>query len=609
MLNGSRTSHAGEGRDAAPGLRLGALAWHFGWSGFNLLGVIGLMLMRASPEGVASPLVMAIPGAACVLLLWRDTRLTRRALIWIWAVCAGLAVWLGGGIAGPQAMWVAAPMLAAVVLNQRSLISLGAALAFVVALLGGFVSLWGGEIAFSHGERLVLSLLSVFSTVIGLGVALLPALRARFERAAGAEDAREKLFHMLTEQPALIVCLNESGRLTAGYGEAPAGVDLRLMMQLGVGAAAHVPDRLAVRAALETAQREGRAEIGFTPHAALDHYVALSLRKGADGRLYGVLRDASLQHAHEAALEAARGEAEAMNAGKTRFVASMSHELRTPLNAVIGFSDIMRQKLFGDLPPKYAEYAQLIWESGQHVLDLINDILDMSKIEAQKYELTLESFDAREPASQSVRLMRGQAHDKGVEIVVLPPPGALNVRSDRRAIKQICLNLLSNAIKFTPRGGQVTLEMKAAQDSFDIVIRDTGIGIGPEDLSRIGQPYEQGGSSEQRAQGTGLGLSIVKAMAHMLGGTTRIDSTPGEGTCVTVTLPLGGGEADAEQPSLPLSGVAPSSAPASASAGMEALEAFARAALHPAYNPLEDIHHTPRNVDGFGEFVIRPPRS
>ena len=136
------------------------------------------------------------------------------------------------------------------------------------------------------------------------------------------------------------------------------------------------------------------------------------------------MHDASLSHAHEASLEAARIEAESLNAGKTQFLASMSHELRTPLNAVIGFSDIMRLKMFGELPPKYAEYAQLIWESGQHVLDMINDVLDMSKIEAQKYELALESFDMREPVSAALRLIRGQAHEKAIDILSQMPRNA-----------------------------------------------------------------------------------------------------------------------------------------------------------------------------------------
>jgi len=592
---------------AVTGLRLGVVVWHFGWSAVNLLGMLGLLLLSASLPAVAALIVMAIPGAACILLLTRDTNAMRFGLIWTWAVCSALAVSLTGGVSGPLAVWVAMPLVAAVVLNQRTLISLGTALAFVAALLSGFVSLWGAPDTFAtdtftSGERLWLAWMALFTTVVSLGLALLPALRARVERAADAEDARERLFRMVTEQPVLLVCLDDKGRMLSAYGEAPAGVDVRALMQSGLGAAAHAPDHVTVREALDRALREGRAETAFVPHMAIDHFLTLSLRKGQDGRLYGILRDASVQHAHEAALEAAREEAEAVSAGKTRFVASMSHELRTPLNAVIGFSDIMRQKLFGDLAPKYAEYAQLIWESGQHVLDLVNDILDMSKIEAQKYEVNPESFDLREPVSQALRLMRGQAHNKGVEIESRLPQTALNVSSDRRAVKQICLNLLSNAVKFTPRGGLVTLELKPAGKEVVIAIRDTGIGIGAEDLARIGQPYAQGGPAEQRALGTGLGLSIVKAMTHVLGGAVAIDSAPGEGTLVTVRLPVGSPEADAEQPSLPL-------ADEDGKTVVASLEAFARAAMHPAYNALEDIHHTPGIVNGFGAFVIRPPKS
>jgi cell cycle sensor histidine kinase DivJ len=367
-----------------------------------------------------------------------------------------------------------------------------------------------------------------------------------------------------------------------------------------------VPDRLGVKAAIETAIMEGRADIGFTPHAAMDHYVLLSLRKGGDDRLYGVMHDASLSHAHEASLEAARIEAESLNQGKTQFLASMSHELRTPLNAVIGFSDIMRLKMFGELPPKYAEYAQLIWESGQHVLDMINDVLDMSKIEAQKYELSLETFDMREPVSAALRLIRGQAHEKAIDIISQMSETTLPVIADKRAIKQICLNLLSNAVKFTPQGGDVRLSLSQREDVVDIVITDTGIGISVEDLSRIGQPYEQSGSAEQRAMGTGLGLSIVKAMAHLLGGSMTLTSRLGEGTTVTVSLPVV--QAD-EQPELPM----PVPVQPEPQGVVQSLEAFARAAQnatkHATHNPLEDISHTPDSLSRFSDFVIRPPKS
>ena len=383
---------------------------------------------------------------------------------------------------------------------------------------------------------------------------------------------------VITEQPQLILAFDERGRVLSAYGEAPAGLDLHILMQNGLYGAAHPGDRQAVAAAVEAAVAQGRAEIGFAPHGAMDHYLYLSMRRASDDRLYGAIRDGSLQHAREAALEAARADAEALNQGKTRFLASMSHELRTPLNAVIGFSDIMRLKLFGDLPPKYSEYAQLIWESGQHVLDMINDVLDMSKIEAQRYELTLESFDIREPVSQALRLMRSAAHDKGIDIHSAMPAHALTVSADKRAVKQIALNLLSNAVKFTPKGGGIRLTLNEHDDAVDIAVTDTGIGIAPDDLTRIGQPYEQAGAPEQKAMGTGLGLSIVKAMAHLHGGQMTIRSTLGEGTEVVVRLPVRATNGHAAEP----------------------------AAHAVAIDPLADHSATPEAFKDFGEFVIRP---
>jgi cell cycle sensor histidine kinase DivJ len=266
--------------------------------------------------------------------------------------------------------------------------------------------------------------------------------------------------------------------------------------------------------------------------------VALDLRRAEDGRLIGVLRDASVQHAREALMEAAKSEAESLAAGKSRFLANMSHELRTPLNAVIGFSDIMRQKLFGPLPERYAEYAQLIHESGGHLLDLINDVLDMSKIEAERYELALEPFDARDPVSSALRLVRLQAHEAEISLRGLLPPEPLPVEADRRALKQITLNLLSNALKFTPAGGSVTVSLVADGRMLELGVSDTGVGVAPEDLKRLGRPFEQAGGSDQKARGTGLGLSLVRAFAELHGGRMSIESELGEGTAVTVRLPV-----------------------------------------------------------------------
>ena len=585
--------------DGAAGDRLLPVAWHLGWAAFALLALIGFLLLSASLLILGALVAIAVPGALAVILLSRDEWPLRQVLLWVWSASAAVAVTLTGGIAGPAAAWCALPTLAAVVLNERRLISLGAAQSVGVALLATFISLSDSVKMPDEQESFWLSTLAVLSVVCGLGIALLPALRQRVERAAGSEEARGRLLSLLTEQPSLILGFDDTGKAIAAYGEAPAGLDVNTLLQIGLVAAVHTPQRPLVEAALETAFVSGRAEIGFTPHGALDHYIHLSLRRGVDGPesrgyVYGVLFDASLQHAREDELATARAEAEANSAGKTQFLASMSHELRTPLNAVIGFSDIMRQQLFGPMPDKYAEYSQLIWESGQHVLDMINDVLDMSKIEARKYDLALEEFDIREPVSAALRLMRGQAHEKRIDIKSRLTSGPLEITADQRAVKQIALNLLSNAIKFTPNGGVVTLDLRQDGEAAELLITDTGIGIAPDDLGRLGQPYEQAGASDQKAMGTGLGLSIVKAMAALHRGTMTLASTLGEGTTVTVRLPLRQG--------FPVAEVAQAQ-PTQVTVPSEALSVSA-SQIFAGDQPRDFTRH-----DGPGDFVIRPPKS
>jgi cell cycle sensor histidine kinase DivJ len=216
----------------------------------------------------------------------------------------------------------------------------------------------------------------------------------------------------------------------------------------------------------------------------------------------------------------------------------MSHELRTPLNAVIGFSDVMRTGLFGPLQPRYAEYAEMIHDAGRHLLELINDVLDISKIEAARYELHREPLDAREAVAAALRLTRLQADEARVSMRGLLPAEPLAAVADPRALKQIVLNLISNALKFTPAGGSVTVSAKGYGEDLEIVVSDTGVGIAEADLERLGRPYEQAGDAAQKVRGTGLGLSLVRAFAELHGGTMSIESRLGEGTSVSVRMPV-----------------------------------------------------------------------
>jgi two-component system, cell cycle sensor histidine kinase PleC len=230
--------------------------------------------------------------------------------------------------------------------------------------------------------------------------------------------------------------------------------------------------------------------------------------------------------------------AEEANQAKSEFLANMSHELRTPLNAIIGFSQIMEQAMFGPLgADKYREYCRDIRDSGNYLLDVINDILDMSKIEAGRARLSLEEVDLAEIIAEAIRVISARADEKRLVLHVEVAPVRLS--ADRRALKQIVLNLLSNAVKFTPEGGRITVRGRAAAGVALVCIEDTGIGIPKDALGNLGKPFEQVESQlTKRHKGSGLGLAIAKSLAELHGGTIRIRSSQGVGTIVLVRVPL-----------------------------------------------------------------------
>ena len=231
--------------------------------------------------------------------------------------------------------------------------------------------------------------------------------------------------------------------------------------------------------------------------------------------------------------------AEEANQTKSKFLANMSHELRTPLNAIIGFSEIMESGMFGPLgAEKYSEYCSDIRSSGEYLLDVINDILDMAKIEAGRIRLDFEELDLDALLAEALRVVSARAQDKQLELVTKISP-ELGLRADRRALKQIMLNLLSNAVKFTPAGGRITVRGRAADGCIVLAIADTGIGISKDALARLGRPFEQVESQLTKTHhGSGLGLAIAKSLVELHGGSMRIRSSLGQGTLVVVRMPL-----------------------------------------------------------------------
>jgi signal transduction histidine kinase len=218
----------------------------------------------------------------------------------------------------------------------------------------------------------------------------------------------------------------------------------------------------------------------------------------------------------------------------------MSHELRTPLNAILGFSELIASRIFAKDPDRNYEYADLIHSSGKHLLALINDILDLAKIEAGRWKLEDTELDLHIIARDALQLVTWRARDNDVTLVNAIAPDLDLLQGDERAVKQILLNLLSNAVKFTPANGRITAFATVNEDGLAFGVTDTGVGIAPEDQSRVFDSFGQGKHDIAVAdKGTGLGLAIVKGLVEAHGGHISLESQVGKGTCVTVQLPLG----------------------------------------------------------------------
>jgi two-component system, cell cycle sensor histidine kinase DivJ len=529
-------------------------------AGLGALIALGFMALIGRPDAVEGVAILALlaPGALALLGLVRAPLfLLETASQLVFAAMVGYLVLITGGMASPLMIWFAlVPAEAALAGGRRSAIR--AALAAAAALLAVGVA---QALHALPETRLFLPAWEFY-----LGSALAAVMQAAFVASAAQDRQRRAdeaaaegaaMYRFLAENAMDLITLHGADgriRFASPAANALLGRDPDSLLGLAATSLAHGEDLKTMQAAFVEASYFGRsAEAEVRLKRADGSYVWTEIRcrpaepvDGEEAEIVAVTRDISERKAQEHALIEARDLAESASRAKSHFLANMSHELRTPLNAIIGFSEVMTHEMFGPLGgPRYREYSGLIHESGGHLLELINGILDMSKIEAGKFELSEEMFDLSEVAMQAVRFVKLQADRKGVVLKTAIPADCATIFADKRAIKQILVNLLTNGVKFTPRGGEVKVWAVRDSGGIQIAVRDTGIGISAEDVKRLGRPFEQvDGAHVKKHEGTGLGLALVKAFAAMHGGEAVIESRLGHGTTVRLRLPHAAVNAD-----------------------------------------------------------------
>ncbi|GLK55913.1 PAS domain-containing sensor histidine kinase [Methylopila capsulata] len=465
-----------------------------------------------------------------------------------------------GGLASIALPWlVLAPLEAGLSGSRRAVgVAIVAAAGAVALLLGLNVA---GLTPTAEPVGPVLTALGVFGASVcalalalraaesvGEGDALSRAGRARFELFAGAVSD-------------LVTRHAPDGTVTFASPAAAGllGVAPRELVGRGLFDRIHIGDRPAFLHALAAATRGAETTIEIRARRAAsgegarspEPFVWLEMRARpapadlGDAPVLAAFRDVSDRKAHEEALLAARQDADRASLAKTRFLATMSHELRTPLNAIIGFSEILTDERLCRLEPaRRSDYAALIHQSGLHLLDVVNGILDMSKIETGCFAVFPEPCEVGPVVEHCLGMVALKAEAAGVRLAAEVAPGLPPVVADPRALTQMALNLLSNAIKFTPRGGAVTLEAQASGRVFTLAVRDTGCGIAPEHINRLGEAFFQAsGALDRPHEGSGLGLSVVRGLVELHGGRLAIESVVDRGTKVSVHLPLGAASA------------------------------------------------------------------
>jgi two-component system, cell cycle sensor histidine kinase DivJ len=479
------------------------------------------------------------------------------------------SAWLTGGIQSYLIPWMVIVPLEAALSTDRGVVAWAAG----TACLGLMVLVVAGSLGYVAAPATVpLSpmLLAGFGALPATAYATGLAISVQLVQLS-SEDAvqvGEERYRLLAENATDMITRHDGrGRVmfASFASQQLLGTPAAKLYGDGLFEQVHVADRPAYLTALsrcdannESIAVEFRLRRAGVAHQARYVWVEMRCRpmrsEGAQGDrpsrpgIVAVTREISDRKAQEAELMRTRDEAESSSRAKTLFLANMSHELRTPLNAVIGFSEILSRELFGNLgEPRYRDYARLIHESGEHLLNVVNDILDMSKIEAGKFKIVKEPFEVASLVTSCSEIMRHAADKKGITLVTDVTPGLPELAADKRSCKQMLLNVLSNAIKFTDTGGCVRVSARAEKDAIALTVTDNGIGIAEGDLPKLGTPFVQADNSYDRSyDGAGLGLSVVKGLARLHGGRLEIASTLGEGTTASIILPLEGGSESVE---------------------------------------------------------------
>jgi cell cycle sensor histidine kinase DivJ len=509
------------------------------------------LLEAALFAGLISPLVI-------VWYLSRTGNLERAHLISTALLGALIALIAGasGGVASFAAPWLAVlPLEAALSASRRVILaSIAVALAITFGLWGTAALEWMPQPSMpaspsTHFLALLSAALYVGAIALGMG-----AFTRSGERVKRAGEAR---YHLLARHMSDVITRHgRNGVVTfiSPAAERLVGAPAAALMGHNLFERVHVADRPNFLAALIEASRGHTTSVEYRlRHGPLngmgkearEAFIWVESRCHAldgapeSGEVVAVTRDVSRRKLDAEALEAARREAERANDAKSRFLATVSHELRTPLNAIIGFSEMLTNDTPSGLDAeRRADYARVIRDSGQHLLAVVNGILDVSRIEAGHFELNPEAFAVGPLVESCYEMMLLRAEQAGLRFDVELARDLPEAVADQLALRQVLINLLANAIKFTPRGGSVSLAVKTAGSELLLSVSDTGIGIAESDLAQVGEPFFQARSSYDRPyEGTGLGLSVVKGLVEMHGGKLEITSRVGEGTRALVRLP------------------------------------------------------------------------